>query len=143
MHTTKLLSTAGILKNIPAVIRTSEKCLSTTATKLKSFKVQDVEDFNEKVKNSKTPVIVDFFATWCNPCKALEPRLETVIAENEGKIVLAKVDIDQHAELADDYDVKSVPVLLVMRNGKVEDRIVGLQDTDKLRKFVDKVIDSK
>lgn len=63
MNTTKLLGTARILNNIPSVVRTSERCLSTTADKLKSFKVQDVADFNEKVKNSKTPVIVDFFAT--------------------------------------------------------------------------------
>lgn len=63
MNTTKLLGATRILKNIPSVIRTSEKCLSTTAERLKSFKVQDVADFNEKVKNSKTPVIVDFFAT--------------------------------------------------------------------------------
>lgn len=53
------------------------------------------------------------FFSWCNPCKALEPRLETVIAENEGKVVLAKVDIDQHAELADDYDVSSSICYLV------------------------------
>ena len=63
MNATKLLGTAKILKGVPTVIRTSEKCLSTTTGKLKSFKVQDVADFNEKVKNSKTPVIVDFFAT--------------------------------------------------------------------------------
>uniref|UniRef100_A0A1B6H879 Thioredoxin domain-containing protein n=1 Tax=Homalodisca liturata TaxID=320908 RepID=A0A1B6H879_9HEMI len=117
--------------------------ITITSKATKSFKIQDEKDFDERVKKSKTPVIVDFFATWCNPCKALTPRIESVVAEKEGRVVLAKVDIDEHSNLADDYDIKSVPVLLIMRNGKVEDRIVGLQDTDKLHKFVDSVISSK
>ncbi|XP_015595588.1 thioredoxin, mitochondrial [Cephus cinctus] len=103
-----------------------------------AFKVQDNKDFNERVKNSKVPVIVDFFATWCNPCRMLTPRLESVIAEKQGKILLAKVDIDENTDLALDYEVGSVPVLIAMKDGKVLERIVGLQDTDKLRQFVNK-----
>ncbi|XP_073968719.1 thioredoxin, mitochondrial-like [Rhodnius prolixus] len=117
--------------------------LSTTSKNYESFKVQDLKDFNERVKNSKKPVIVDFFATWCNPCKALTPRIENVIAEKKGEVILAKVDIDEHTDLALDYDVGSVPVLVGIRNGKVEERLVGLQDTDKLRKFVDKFASKK
>lgn len=117
--------------------------LSTTFKNNESFKVQDLKDFNERVKNSKKPVIVDFFATWCNPCKALTPRIENVIAEKNGEVILAKVDIDEHTDLALDYDVGSVPVLVGIRNGKVEERLVGLQDTDKLRKFVDKFASKK
>lgn len=70
----------------------------------------------------------------------LTPRLESVISENKGKVVLAKVDIDEQTDLALDYDVSSVPVLLAVKNGKVQQRLVGLQDTDKLRKFVEQVI---
>ncbi|EZA61799.1 hypothetical protein DMN91_004112 [Ooceraea biroi] len=103
-----------------------------------TFKVQDLKDFNERVKNSKVPVIVDFFATWCNPCRMLTPRIETVVAEKQGKILLAKVDIDENTDLALDYHVGSVPVLIAMKDGKVLERIVGLQDTDKLRQFVNK-----
>lgn len=73
----------------------------------------------------------------------LTPRIETVIAENEGKINLAKVDIDEYNDLALDYEVAAVPVLLAIRNGKIEERIVGLQDTDKLRKFVKDVVNKK
>lgn len=73
----------------------------------------------------------------------LTPRIESVIAERKGEVVLAKVDIDEHTELALDYDIGSVPVLIAMKNGKVEDKLIGLQDTDKLRKFVDKVVKSK
>ncbi|XP_066596379.1 thioredoxin, mitochondrial [Prorops nasuta] len=102
------------------------------------FKVQDNKDFDERVKNSKVPVIVDFFATWCNPCRMLTPRIESVVAEKQGKIALAKVDIDENSELALDYEVGSVPVLIAMKDGKVLDRMVGLQDTDKIRQFVNK-----
>ncbi|XP_015511459.1 thioredoxin, mitochondrial [Neodiprion pinetum] len=108
-----------------------------------AFTVQDPKDFNDRVKNSKIPVIIDFFATWCNPCRMLTPRLESVIAEKQGKIVLAKVDIDENTDLALDYEVESVPVLIAMKDGKVLERIVGLQDTDKLRQFVNKYADAK
>ncbi|XP_024885633.1 thioredoxin, mitochondrial [Temnothorax americanus] len=103
-----------------------------------TFKVQDHKDFHERVMNSKVPVIVDFFATWCNPCRMLTPRIETVVAEKQGKVLLAKVDIDENTDLALDYQVGSVPVLIAMKDGKVLERIVGLQDTDKLRQFVNK-----
>ncbi|XP_014470212.1 PREDICTED: thioredoxin, mitochondrial [Dinoponera quadriceps] len=103
-----------------------------------TFKVQDLKDFDERVKNSKVPVIVDFFATWCNPCRMLTPRIETIVAEKQGKILLAKVDIDENTELALDYHVGSVPVLIAMKDGKVLERVVGLQDTDKLKQFVNK-----
>ncbi|XP_076627310.1 thioredoxin, mitochondrial [Colletes latitarsis] len=102
------------------------------------FKVQDPKDFDDRVKNSKVPVIVDFFATWCNPCRMLTPRVESVIAEKQGKVLLAKVDIDENSDLALDYQVGSIPVLIAMKDGKVLDRIVGLQDIDKIKQFVDK-----
>ncbi|XP_076292987.1 thioredoxin, mitochondrial [Lasioglossum baleicum] len=103
-----------------------------------AFKVQDPKDFDDRVKKSKVPVIIDFFATWCNPCRMLTPRIESVIAEKQGKVLLAKVDIDENSDLALDYEVGSVPVLIAMKDGKVLDRIVGLQDVDKLKQFVEK-----
>lgn len=70
----------------------------------------------------------------------LTPRIETIISENKGKISLAKVDIDELTELSLEYGVQSVPVLVVMKNGKVEKKLVGLQDTDKLRQWVENSI---
>lgn len=67
----------------------------------------------------------------------MTPRLESIISESKGKVVLAKVDIDEQADLALDYDVSSVPVLVAIKNGKVLNRLVGLQDTDKLRKWIE------
>jgi len=132
-----------MLRSVRSLTKLQRASFHSSSPKSESFKVQDLKDFNERVKNSKKPVIVDFFATWCNPCKALTPRIENVIAETNGEVNLAKVDIDEHSELALDYDVGSVPVLIAIRNGKVEERLVGLQDTDKLRKFVEKVTEQK
>ncbi|XP_063244918.1 thioredoxin, mitochondrial-like [Bacillus rossius redtenbacheri] len=81
--------------------------------------------------------------SWCAPCKALTPRLESIIAEQKGKVLLAKVDIDENADLALDYNVSAVPVLVAMKNGKVEERLIGLQDHDKLRQFVGKLVDKQ
>ncbi|KAK6630784.1 hypothetical protein RUM43_013565 [Polyplax serrata] len=133
--------TAQLSRNSVKMLPSSnDRPISTTSRMSESFKVQDPKDFNERVKNSKVPVIVDFFATWCNPCRMLTPRLESVIAERKGKVILAKVDIDENTDLALDYEVGSVPVILAMDNGEVVDKLVGLQDEDKLRKFVDKVM---
>lgn len=71
----------------------------------------------------------------------LTPRIEAVVGEKAGAIKLAKVDIDEHSELALDYDVGAVPVLLVMKGGKVVNRMIGLQDTDKIRAWIDKSVE--
>lgn len=78
-----------------------------------------------------------FVFRWCNPCRLLTPRLESIISENKGKVLLAKVDIDEQTDLALDYEVSSVPVLVAIKDGKVHQRLVGLQDTDKLRKWIE------
>uniref|UniRef100_H3A1K5 Thioredoxin 2 n=1 Tax=Latimeria chalumnae TaxID=7897 RepID=H3A1K5_LATCH len=70
-----------------------------------SFTVQDGQDFDEKVLKNEKPVIVDFHAQWCGPCKILGPRLEKMVAKQKGKVVMAKVDIDDHTDLAIDFEV--------------------------------------
>ncbi|CAG9865457.1 unnamed protein product [Phyllotreta striolata] len=108
-----------------------------------SFKVQDDKDFFEKVEKSKEPILVDFFATWCGPCKILEPRLQNVIAQRKGEITLAKVDIDDLGELAAKYEVSSIPALYVFQNGEVKERLIGLQDEDKLNSWIDNNFNKK
>ncbi|ENN79857.1 thioredoxin, mitochondrial [Dendroctonus ponderosae] len=130
-----------LVKNIARKLSDiGKRSLATTQKKAGSFKVQDDKDFVDKVENSKETVIVDFFATWCGPCKALAPRLENVIAQRKGNISVAKVDIDDLGELAAKYEVSTIPALVVFQNGKVKERLVGLQDEDKLTLWIDNVL---
>ncbi|XP_013783980.1 thioredoxin, mitochondrial-like [Limulus polyphemus] len=105
-----------------------------------SFNVQDNADFEDRVLKSNVPVIVDFHATWCGPCKLLGPRLEKVIDSKGDKVHLAKVDIDNLTELAMEYGVSAVPSVVGIKDGKVLDQFVGVLDEDKLESFVDKLI---
>nr|XP_057906085.1 thioredoxin, mitochondrial [Doryrhamphus excisus] len=105
-----------------------------------SFNVQDNEDFTERVVNSQLPVVIDFHAQWCGPCKILGPRLEKAVAKQKGRVAMAKVDIDDHTDLAIEYGVSAVPTVLAMRGGDVVDHFVGIKDDDELDSFVSKVI---
>ncbi|KAI6079458.1 Thioredoxin, mitochondrial [Aix galericulata] len=80
------------------------RALGTSAARPSAFNVQDGGDFQERVVNSAKPVVVDFHAQWCGPCKILGPRLEKMVAKQEGKVVMAKVDIDDHTDLAIEYE---------------------------------------
>ncbi|VVC27635.1 Thioredoxin-like fold,Thioredoxin,Thioredoxin, conserved site,Thioredoxin domain [Cinara cedri] len=130
-------------KKTTMVAKIIKRTLITTNSKQRIFKVQDQEDFNKHVLNSKEPVVIDFFATWCGPCKVLLPRLEKVIEEYNGEINLAKVDIDDNVDIAMDYGITVVPELIAMKNGKVQGKIIGLQDEDKLKTFVSKLVEAK
>ncbi|XP_076866302.1 thioredoxin, mitochondrial [Brachyhypopomus gauderio] len=105
-----------------------------------SFNVQDQHDFNERVVKSELPVLVDFHAQWCGPCKILGPRLEKAIAKQKGRVAMAKVDIDEHTDLAIEYGVSAVPTVIAMRGGDVIDQFVGIKDEDQLDSFVSKLI---
>ncbi|XP_037053529.1 thioredoxin, mitochondrial isoform X3 [Peromyscus leucopus] len=91
----------GGLTGTPSPART----LHTTRVCSTTFNVQDGPDFQDRVVNSETPVVVDFHAQWCGPCKILGPRLEKMVAKQHGKVVMAKVDIDDHTDLAIEYEV--------------------------------------
>ena len=82
-------------------------------------------------------VIVDFSATWCGPCKMLSPRLDAAVATAGDTVDLAIVDIDENADIADQYGVQAVPTVIAVRGGEVVDKFVGLIDEDKLGAFVE------
>lgn len=84
-------------------------------------------NFQEKVLNASQPVLVDFFATWCGPCKMLAPTLEQVAQEMEGKAMVYKLDIDQNPDIASHYGVMSVPTLILFENGEIKKKVIGAQ----------------
>ncbi|PNJ49405.1 TXN2 isoform 5 [Pongo abelii] len=90
----------GGLTVTPSPART----IYSTRISLSTFNIQDGPDFQDRVVNSETPVVVDFHAQWCGPCKILGPRLEKMVAKQHGKVVMAKVDIDDHTDLAIEYE---------------------------------------
>lgn len=89
-------------------------------------------DFQAKVLNAQEPVLVDFFATWCGPCKMIAPTIDEVASEVAGKAHVYKVDIDQSPDIASRYGVMSVPTLLVFKGGTPVAQEVGVQPKQKL-----------
>ncbi|XP_036407989.1 LOW QUALITY PROTEIN: thioredoxin, mitochondrial-like [Megalops cyprinoides] len=117
------------------------RSLSVISSHNVSFSVQDNKDFTERVINSSLgPVLVGFHAQWCGPCKILGPRLEKAIAKQQGRVAMAKVDIDEHTDLALEYGVSAVPTVIAIRGGNVIDHFVGIKDEEQLNLFVSKLI---
>lgn len=104
------------------------------------YKIQDERDFKMNVIDNPNLVLLDFYATWCGPCKNLTPRLETLVGAKESEkknVDLAKVDVDLHEEIAARFKVDSVPAVFAMRKGRIIDKFVGLKDEDQLATFVE------
>ena len=85
------------------------------------------ENFKEEVLSSCVPVLVDFYATWCGPCRMLAPIVEEIAAETDGAVI-AKVNVDEQPELAQQFGIMSIPTLVFFKEGRVTDTLVGLRD---------------
>ena len=88
--------------------------------------------FDETVQSSTEPIIVDFWAEWCGPCKMIAPILEEIAAEQQGKVTVAKLNVDDHPDLARRYDVMSIPTLLVFSGGELQKRLIGAKGKGQL-----------
>ncbi len=89
-------------------------------------------NFDETVKSSGTPMVVDFWAEWCGPCKAISPILGEIASEMAGKISVAKLNVDEHGDIAQRFNVMSIPTLLVFDKGEVKKRLVGAKGKGQL-----------
>jgi thioredoxin 1 len=96
--------------------------------------------FESEVINSNQPVLVDFWATWCGPCRAIAPIIEELAGEYEGKVKIAKLDVDENQQTASKYNVRSIPTLLFFQNGKVVDQIVGSAPKSALAGRLDSLV---
>jgi len=97
-------------------------------------------DFDKVVLQSDVPVLVDFWAVWCGPCKAIAPLVDDMAGEYEGRLAVCKVDVDNAPQIAMNYGVRSIPTLLLFKGGQVVGQRVGALSRDKLAAFVEEAL---
>ena len=96
-------------------------------------------NFNTEVLGSDQPVLVDFYADWCQPCRALGPTVDELAGEFAGRVKVGAVDVDAESSLAQDYDVHSIPTLLLFKNGEIVGKFVGLVARDELAEALERL----
>ena len=94
--------------------------------------------FDQDVLKSDTPVLVDFWAPWCGPCKAMAPTVDAIATEYAGKVKVGKLNTDDNPATAMRYSIRGIPTLLLFKGGQVVEQVVGLADKDALKKVIDK-----
>jgi len=95
-------------------------------------------NFKSEVTDSEMPVLVDFWAPWCGPCRMVAPILEELAKEYDGKVKVVKINVDDSPNTAGEYGVRSIPTLILFKDGKVFEQTVGAQSKEKLKQLVDK-----
>ena len=94
-------------------------------------------NFEQEVLQSDQPVLVDFWAEWCQPCRMLAPTIDTIAQEYEGKAKVGKVDTDSNREISVKYGINAIPTVILFKNGEVEKKFVGLTDKDQFSRAID------
>jgi thioredoxin 1 len=96
------------------------------------------ENFDKHVAAATQPILVDFWADWCPPCKAIAPTLEQLAAEMHGRAQVAKINVDDNGDLANRFAVRSIPTLMVFKDGKVVDQMVGNAPKEQIRRMLER-----
>ena len=97
-------------------------------------------NFDAEVLGASVPVVVDFYATWCGPCKMMAPIMEKMAEEFEGKALIGKLDVDECGDIAGRYGVMSIPTIILFKDGAPVNKLVGLQNKDGMKKAIEAVI---
>jgi len=95
------------------------------------------EDFDEHLKHARQPILVDFWASWCGPCKMIGPLLEELATELEGRASIVKVNVEDNGNLANRFGISSIPTLILFKNGKVVDQLIGAAPKQQIRRMLE------
>ena len=98
------------------------------------------DNFELEVLNADIPVLVDFWAEWCGPCKMLSPTIETIAEKYNGKVKVGKVNVDKNPSIAQKYGVRGIPNILVFQNGNIEEQLIGNVPESDISNILDKLI---
>ena len=101
------------------------------------MEIKTMEEFKSTVLSSDIPVLVDFFAEWCGPCRVYAPTLEKIEKEYEGKFRIVKVNVDQHPQLSNEYGVRSIPTSIIFKGGAPIDTFIGAKPESELKATLD------
>ncbi len=96
------------------------------------------DSFDETIKNARGPVLVDFWAAWCGPCKIIAPYLDQIASEVQGKATIAKVNVDENGDLSARFGVRSIPTLVIFKDGRVVDQTIGALPKEQIRSWLAK-----
>jgi thioredoxin 1 len=97
-------------------------------------------NFDDTVLKSDKPVLVDFWAVWCGPCRIIGPIVEDIASEYDGRAVIGKLDVDSNRDTAVRYGIQAIPTLLLVKNGEIADRIVGATDKNSIKAKLDALL---
>ncbi|KAF0152653.1 MAG: thioredoxin [Ignavibacteria bacterium] len=106
---------------------------------MKPFTFTD-DNFDAEAIKSDIPVVVDFWATWCGPCRTIAPIIEELSGQYEGKVKIGKLDVDENQQVAIKYGVRSIPTVLIMKGGEIKDTIIGAVPKSTFVEKIDKVL---
>ncbi|GAD05471.1 thioredoxin [Porphyromonas crevioricanis] len=97
------------------------------------------QNYKELMAEGK-PMVIDFWATWCGPCRMVGPIIDELSTEYEGKVIIGKVDVDENPDLAQEYGVRNIPTILFIKGGQVVNKLVGAQRKDALKQEIDALL---